>query len=328
MSIDLGFAIICHSNPQAVIELVDILLDFPRSHVIVHVDKSSDKSVYQYITEHAVDYGSRFHVIEDRRNCDWASFTLVEVTLDLLREFRSRFPDVTQIQLMSGSDIVLADMHNLTEHFTTHGAASCLDVHKPLERTWVRHGANEERYQFYHIVKWRDSQRGYRYQEKVQKFFGVKRQLPLGMEPLFGSQWINFHSEHVDVMFDLISSEPSVDRFFRKVMVPDEIYFHSILSFLKKKLGIRILPGLVHCDFYPNGAAVTYYDSHALSLLKTGRFFARKASDNAKLLRMLPRLDIEQLPDDISVLNGVRQYESIQIADKFSPDLIGAPFRI
>ncbi len=73
-----------------------------------------------------------------------------------------------------------------------------------------------------------------------------KRIFPNYLEPYGGSQWWALPSETITLILEFISNHPDYLRYHQFTLLPDEIFFQSIIMFLKKEHPIKIIPSLMY----------------------------------------------------------------------------------
>ena len=91
-----AFLILAHSNPQFVARLVNSLVA-PNHYFFIHIDKKSkeDFSCLKQIPNCTF--------LKKRVSCNWGGFSLVEATLNLLKEAKAA-DNFSYFHLLSGTD--------------------------------------------------------------------------------------------------------------------------------------------------------------------------------------------------------------------------------
>jgi hypothetical protein len=130
----------------------------------------------------------------------------------------------------------------------------------------------------------------------VQRRLGLRRRIPDGIEPHLGSQWWCL----TRTTLERILGDPEGARFvryFRRVWIPDESYFQTIVRRHARRIESRSLT-LAKFDF--QGKPHVFYDDHLDLLRQSDRFFARKIWPRAEGLYRHFLSDLPALPRDLA----------------------------
>ncbi len=148
----------------------------------------------------------------------WGSFKLVQATLDAMEHFRD-MPYDYFINL-SGQCYPLRPIEQIKQRLAVSNGSSFME-YEPFPRE-----------------RWADENGGYR---RVQKIFFRPfkhasiwsvpriRTIPLGMRPYGGSQWFCLHKRHVELVLSFLEEHPEVVSFYKRSLIPDEMFFQTIL---------------------------------------------------------------------------------------------------
>src|SRR5690606_975804 len=108
----------------------------------------------------------------------------------------------------------------------------------------------------------------------------VRRSLPAGIVPHLGSQWWCLTRQTLSAILDGPERE-EYDRYFRKVWIPDESYFQTLVRQVSANVESRSLT-LSKFDF--QGKPHIFYDDHLQLLKRSDCFIARKIWPQANRL--------------------------------------------
>lgn len=100
-----------------------------------------------------------------------------------------------------------------------------------------------------------------------------KRKFPSNFLPYGGAQFWALYKNHVEYIVKTIEEYPSYFKFFKYVMVPDEILFQTIMGNYSKKNEL-VNDTLHFLEWDRKGAVLTIEDSE--NILNTYHLFARK----------------------------------------------------
>lgn len=215
-----------------------------------------------------------------RLECEWGTWDLVRASRDGAETLLSENPDLTHIYLISGSCIPIKPIDELVEYLSKNKETDFIESVTIGEVPWTKGGLSEERFTLSFPFPWRRKRRLFDAWVEVQRLLRRRRKLPQGLEPHMGSQWWCLTSNTIR----RILSDPrrqELDRYFRRVWIPDESYFQSLVRLYGTKVESRSLT-LSKFDF--QGKPHVFYDDHLALLRQSSAFFARKTWPGANRL--------------------------------------------
>ena len=120
---------------------------------------------------------------------------------------------------------------------------------------------------------------------------GVRcRQTPFSSDYrcLVGCQWWALRRPAAELLLDAYRRDRRVRGHFRRTLVPDEAYFHTVLG---NRTDIRLGPDLHHQDWTREEQPHTFRSADLDEILRSGKFFVRKVDRDvdARLLDLLDR---------------------------------------
>ena len=196
----------------------------------------------------------------------WGSFKLVQATLDAMEHFRE-MPYDYFINL-SGQCYPLRSIEQIKQRLAAADSKSFME-YEPFPRE-----------------RWKDEGGGYR---RVQKAFFRPfkhaaiwsiprlRKIPLGMRPYGGSQWFCMHRDHVEFVLSFLEEHPEVVSFYKRSLIPDEMFFQTILMNSEVRDEIvndskRYIDWSKRCTPLP----ATLFTEDISRMERSGKFFGRK----------------------------------------------------
>lgn len=212
----IGYIITAHTLPEHLVRLVRRLRT-ETARFFIHVDARADAVMAVATSELGGDPDVRFL---PRHRCHWAAFSLVEASLEGVRAVVSEPDPLDYGVLLTGQDYPLRDTAVIERTLRDAGGRSFL-AHEPSV------GRFRERLERWH---WHGEVFGRRVRVPNRLLpVSVPRRLPHALQPFTGSaHWCLSRAslEYVDAYVD---AHPDVVRFFRRVAVPDESFFQTIL---------------------------------------------------------------------------------------------------
>lgn len=269
----IAFALIAHQNPKAIERMIRLIV--AGGHVVaVHYDARAAEAGYQALVKafagnNSVRIAREFHV-------SWGQWSIVAATLRCLDEIAGAGWKPDYVHLMSGADYPIRPVEEFAAFLERNTGKQFLECVPSNERRWVRGGMQQERYQYRFHFNWRDQRTLFNLSLDLQKLFGLKRKFVRGIEPHMGSQWWTLTWDTIEKIM-VLAREPDILEFFRTTLIPDELFFQTMVAHL---VDFRQIVGrtLTLYQFTDFGVPVVYYADHVEYLLRQPFFFARKLS--------------------------------------------------
>lgn len=317
------FVVLAHGKPSQVERLVRTLTSQGHS-VALHYDlKSPDASHRRLVAAFAQDSRVRF---ARRVRVEWGRWSVVQGTLNCLDEIESAGWEPDYVFHASGMDYPIRSSTALEAFLARNRGDEFIESVPSDVVSWVKTGPQRERYLYRWYFNWRDQSRLADLAFAAQKALGLERPFVRGMRPHIGSQWWVLTWDRLRRIMKL-AREPDIRRFFQTVLVPDELFFQTLLA--------HVAPGahVVGCSltlyqFTDYGFPVVFQEDHLDYLRRQPFFMARKLSQHCDRLR--DKLDLiwsGERPaapfDDLDVGIVGRDYEDRRLAYREGPP--GAP---
>ncbi len=238
--------------------------------VIIHVDRRTPTSEFDQMVAQVSDVD--LIGIAPRIACDWGTWSLVAASRFGAERILSEHPEVSHVYLMSGSCLPLKPVPRLIEYLDNHKGTDFIESVTIEDVPWTKGGLGEERFDFSFPFAWKRQKRLFDLWVDYQRRMGRKRKMPAGLRPHMGSQWWCLSRETLTAILE-DPDRASTDRYFRKIWIPDESYFQSLV----RKFGTRIESlSLTLSKFDFQGKPHVFYDDHLGLLAQSNAFFARK----------------------------------------------------
>ncbi|WP_295044114.1 DUF5928 domain-containing protein [uncultured Paracoccus sp.] len=277
----IAFILLTHKDPQGVVDQAR-RLTASGDYVAIHYDRSAPADEYRLIR--AALAGNPNVIFAPRRSrCGWGEWSLVAATLSALRQAERSFPEATHFYMLSG-DCMPIKSAEYAHDFLDRDDCDYIESFDFFDSDWIRTGIKAERLIYRHWFNERRRKRLFYASMAVQKWLGLDRAVPQGIQVMIGSQWWCLRRQTVESVLALIAARPDLPRFFRTTWIPDETFFQTLVAHLVPKTEIRRRSPtcLMFTDY---GVPVTFYNDHYDLLTRQDYLFARKISAEAQDLR-------------------------------------------
>lgn len=275
-TVQLGVVMLCHENLPLAARMARIWAD-GGACVALHVDsKAPEPEVAQL---HRALEGTAA-VYAPSRSCSWGTFSLVAATQDAARALLTAHPHLTHVLLVSGSCLPLRPVAELRAFLGRYPDADFIESVNVSDVGWTVGGLNEERFTLHFPFSFRKNRKLFDRYVQLQRRLGVKRRLPQGVAPHIGSQWWCLTARTLRAVLD-DPRRREFDRYFRRVWIPDESYFQTLVRRHSVRIESR---SLTLAKFDNQGKPYVFYDDHLALLANSHIFVARKIWPGAKAL--------------------------------------------
>ena len=281
MTVRLSFLILAHDRPAQAAELARTLVEAARdATAYIHFDVRARPTDFAAL-ETAVAGEPRIRLVAKRAAGAWGSFGLVEAPLNALAQIEADGVEPDYVMLLSGACLPCRPVASLERFLTERDGGEFIESE---DESWITGGWRAERWRYWH---WFDhkTQRPLEWlSARIQKYAGIRRTFPAGLDPRFGSQWWTLSWPVLQAILADIRRQPKRLDFFRTVWIPDEIVFQTYVNALVPREAIAGF-ALTHFQFTNRGKPIVFHDDHADYVRTLGRFFVRKVSPEATRLR-------------------------------------------
>ena len=273
----LGFVMLCHT---ALGRAAQVARHWSTRGcpVVIHVDKRVRAKAYERLRADLADLTNiRF---SPRFACEWGTWGLVAATQAASAMMLRDFPGVRHVYLASGSCLPLRPVEELVAYLDERPRTDFIESVTTEDVGWTIGGLNIERFTLRFPFSWRKQRRLFDAYVRLQRLLGFRRRVPAGLVPHLGSQWWCLTRQTLSAILDDPERE-QWDRYFRRVWIPDEGYFQTLVRLYSSDVESRSLT-LSKFDF--QGKPHIFYDDHLQLLRRSDCFVARKIWPHADRL--------------------------------------------
>ena len=265
----LGFVMLCHNALHRAAQVARHLAQ-AGCPVVIHLDRRVRNASWEKLQASLRDLDN-VRCIRTRA-CEWGTWGLVAATQDAARVMVDEFPDVGHVYLMSGSCLPLRPIDELRDYLKARPDTDFIESVTTADVGWTVGGLNSERFTLRFPFSWRRHRRLFDAYVRLQRRLKVCRRIPDGLVPHLGSQWWCLTRSTLTAILD-DPRRGAIDRYFRRVWIPDESYFQTLVRVHSRDVESRSLT-LSKFDF--QGKPHLFYDDHLQLLRLSDAFFARK----------------------------------------------------
>jgi hypothetical protein len=280
----LAFFILCHKTPKQVIRLVERLCD-DYSFFVIHVDKRAEPWVYDTLKSFSEIHPGRVILCQQRYRCYWGRFGIVEATLSCIREAVRFGLPIDYAFLLSGQDYPIKSTAHIRTFLNDHAGKEFIESFPADEpNRWSK--ADGDHNALNRVLHWTISFRSRHIQIKW------RRRFPFGFRPHCGSMWWCLTKECVAYIDRFVQEHPAYIRYFRKVFIPDESFFQSIVS--NSPYSDRVISDDLRYTDWENPNPLyprTLESSDFARLMASPKLLARKFDDRSQ--ELLGHMDSE-----------------------------------
>jgi len=238
--------------------------------VVIHVDSRVPRAEFDAFAQRLGRHDNiRF---TGRRKCDWGTWSLVEASRAVAETMLHAYPEVRHVYLASGACLPLRPVSELSAYLSRHPGTDFIESVAVEDVPWATGGLDVERFEMSFPFSWKRQRRLFDAWVWMQRVTGRRRPLPEGVAPHLGSQWWCLTRTTLEHIFH-DPRRAELERYFRRVWIPDESYFQTLVRLHATRVESRSLT-LSKFDF--QGKPHVFYDDHAELLRRSGCFVARK----------------------------------------------------
>ncbi|QCO56091.1 glycosyl transferase [Pseudorhodobacter turbinis] len=246
--------------------------------VVIHVDKRVPCAEFEALQSSLADLPDiRF---SGRYACEWGTWGIVAATQAAAIIMLQDFPGASHIYLASGSCLPLRPVRELAAYLDSRPRTDFIESVTTADVDWTIGGLDLERFTLRFPFSWRKHRHLFDGYVKLQRRVRFKRKIPTGVVPHLGSQWWCLTRRTLSAILE-DPERPIIDRYFRRVWIPDESYFQTQVRRFSSNIESRSLT-LSKFDF--QGKPHIFYDDHLQLLRRSDCFVARKTWPHAKKL--------------------------------------------
>lgn len=246
--------------------------------VVIHVDARVKAWSYDKMKAELADLANvRF---SQRFACEWGTWGIVAATQAASEVMLADFGEVRHVYLASGSCMPLRPVKDLIEYLEARPRTDFIESVTTEEVGWTIGGLNMERFTLRFPFSWRTQRRLFDAYVALQRKAGFRRKIPNDVVPHLGSQWWCLTRQTLSAILEG-PERKLYDDYFRRVWIPDESYFQTLVRLYSSSVESRSLT-LSKFDF--QGKPHIFYDDHLQLLRRSDCFVARKIWPHATKL--------------------------------------------
>ena len=246
--------------------------------VVIHVDRNVKRQTYRaFRASLSSDPLIRF---SKRHRCEWGMWGIVAASQSASELMLKTFPDVRHVYLASGSCLSLRPVQELIDYLAARPRTDFIESATTADVPWTVGGLDEERFTLRFPFSWKKNRFLFDRYVELQRKLGVKRRVPAGLVPHMGSQWWCLTRQTLSAILQ-DPERDSYDRYFKRVWIPDESYYQTLVRLYSSNIESRSLT-LSKFDF--QGKPHIFYDDHLQLLRRSDCFVARKIWPRAERL--------------------------------------------
>ena len=272
-----GFIMMCHT---ALDRAAQVARHWARHDcpVVIHVDRRVKRRAYDKLVSDLADldnvqFSARF-------SCEWGTWGLVAATQSAAELMVQRFSGVGHVFLASGSCLPLRPIEELVSYLAERSQTDFIESVTTEDVGWTIGGLDIERFTLRFPFSWRKQRRLFDGYVRLQRRIGLRRRIPAGVIPHLGSQWWCLTRKTLAAILTSPDRDAH-DHYFRRVWIPDESYFQTLVRLFSSRIESRSLT-LSKFDF--QGKPHVFYDDHLQLLRRSDCFVARKIWPHADKL--------------------------------------------
>lgn len=273
----MGIVMLCHTALDRAAQVARHWVD-RGCPVVIHVDKRVPKTDFDGLQASLANLSDvRF---SRRYACEWGTWGIVAATQSAATIMLKEFPGVRHVYLASGSCLPLRPVRELVAYLDDRPRTDFIESVTTSDVGWTVGGLDLERFTLRFPFSWRSQRRLFDSYVRLQRRVGFKRKIPDGVVPHLGSQWWCLTRQTLSAILE-DPERGEIDRYFRRVWIPDESYFQTLVRRYSSNIESRSLT-LSKFDF--QGKPHIFYDDHLQLLRRSDCFVARKIWPHAKKL--------------------------------------------
>ena len=287
------YLILAHNNSQQIEKLIN-KLDSENNSFVIHFDLNGSDYDYENLE---VIFGKKKNVFFSKRNrCYWGDISLVDASVECLKTVYYNKINFDYAVLISGQHYPIKKNEEIEKYLKAANNKSFISYFKIPAKEWANENGGKNRIIYYHFnrhprKRFAIKRVMYKGASRILRRLGVKRKPPFNINNFYGgSQWWCLTNECCTYILNFIKEKQHIYKYFKYVLIPDEIFFQTILlnSELKDKI---INDNLTYINWgkVPTPSPLTLDETHYEELKKNNGLWARKLDmiTSEKLIKIL-----------------------------------------
>lgn len=238
--VKIAYLILAHKHPEQLARLVRGL-STGKTSFFVHVDGKTGDETYGQMVRRLGDLPNVQFL--ERQKVYWGQFSLVDATIKGIKEIVDGDVPFDYIVFLSGQDYPIKSNLHIEKTLRENEPYSFMEYFSLPDARWhdgdIENGGLERvEYWHFHLfgrVLRFPAKRRFRYRifsllwSILIFFFPIKRKFPTGFKPFGGSAFWCLSRDGADYLVRFVEQNRAYVNFFRRVLIPDEIFFQTIL---------------------------------------------------------------------------------------------------
>lgn len=246
--------------------------------VVIHVDSNVSNSDFGDLSK-----ALKSHPLvsfSKRHRCEWGTWGIVAASQSAANQMLRAHPEVNHVYLTSGSCLPLRPVSELIAYLEERQDTDFIESATTADVPWIVGGLSEERFTLRFPFSWKRHRSLFDRYVRLQRKLRLKRRIPDGIVPHMGSQWWCLTRKTLASILD-DHDRPTYDQYFKRVWIPDESYYQTLVRQHSSKIESR---SLTLSKFDYQGKPHIFYDDHLHLLRRSDCFVARKIWPHADRL--------------------------------------------
>lgn len=271
-----AYIILAHRAPWLIDELAEYL--GPTGHdVYVHADKGSGLA-------DRIQAAENVHVISHSIKIEWADWSMIQATLELIKAVRQSGKKYRYVHLLSGQCLPAMPAEMMDAELNKAYAEGLQFIEcEPLPRPhkWIRDGGIHRVGTWYPrcmVSKYSPWHKWFWWYTNKWIRLRLRRPLYYVFRPFFGgAQWWSLTGECVDALGEYAEKHPMLRFFFRNTFCSDELFFQTCI--MRTPYGASVVNDNRRFLKWPTDEAQSPIDiqpEHWAEVWNSGALFARK----------------------------------------------------
>lgn len=258
----IGYVVSAYRLPGQLVRLVH-RLHTETSHFVVHVDRKTDRRLYQEMVDGTRELGRVDFV--DRHVCHWGGFGHVRATLKGIERLYADGVPFDYVVLLTGQDYALRRASEIEAYLGGAQGRSFMSYWPLPHEGWSGRGGLD-RIERWHLVRSGGLHVALPW---------IRRRLPDDLVPWGGGPYWCLSRAVVDEIRGYLLAHPELVRFFEHVWIPDELFFQTIVLNCPLRETV-VNDNLRYTDWARSPAPAILGRDDLDAMLGSGKLFARK----------------------------------------------------
>ncbi|MGG1364493.1 beta-1,6-N-acetylglucosaminyltransferase [Priestia megaterium] len=288
------YLILAHNNSQQIKSLVD-KLNSEKNSFVIHFDLNGSELEYNNLQK--IFQKSENVFFSSRHKCYWGDISLVDASIACIKTAYQNKIEFDYAALISAQHYPIKTNQQIENSLANSNYKNFMTYFKIPAREWANEDGGRDRIVYYYFNKhprkrYANKRIIYKGMSRILKNLGIRRKPPISLDKFYGgSQWWCLTNECCAYILNFVQTKKDIYNYFKYVLIPDEIFFQTILLNSKFKDEI-VNDNLTYINWgeKPTTSPITLDKSHYEELIKSDGLWARKF-DTEKSVELIKDLD-------------------------------------